>query len=118
MCGDFNARTGRIADYVDIDCGDSQYVSFYSECLDKANNRCSMDQVVHKVGRRLVDLCFNNNLLIRNGRTLGDLEGKYTCHIQQGSSVVDYFICSEILTKDIVEMKVEDLNQFSDHCPL
>jgi hypothetical protein len=36
-----------------------------------------------------------SRLRILNGRTLGDLEGKYTFHNSMGSSTIDYIISSE-----------------------
>jgi hypothetical protein len=39
---------------------------------------------------------------ILNGRVIGDLFGKYTCHKQTGSSVVDYIIFSEELLTNTV----------------
>ena len=53
---------------------------------------------------------------ILNGRTLGDLMGKFTCHTPSGSSIVDYFIASTTLSTDIQSMFVNDLSLLSDHC--
>ena len=58
----------------------------------------------------------DNQLYILNGRTLGDLRGKLTCHTPMGSSIVDYFISSSTLSTDIQSMIVNDLSIFSDHC--
>ena len=51
-----------------------------------------------------------------NGRTLGDLTGRYTCHTPRGSSTVDYFIANRSLSHFIHSMKVHDLSILSDHC--
>ena len=53
-----------------------------------------------------------------NGRTLGDLAGKFTCHTPRGSSVIDYFISSRSLSNTIFNMYVHGVSLFSDHCAL
>ena len=53
-----------------------------------------------------------------NGRVVGDLDGKYTCHEYNGSSTVDYFIVQVENYDKVVSMKVLDLPWYSDHCPL
>ena len=45
---------------------------------------------------------------ILNGRVIGDLFGKYTCHKSTGSSVVDYIILSEELLTSVLYFKVSD----------
>ena len=118
LCGDCNARTGTLKDHAGTDTDHDFYVLPDVCSLKYDRSRCSMDSAVHKAGRRLVNMCIDNNLIILNGRTLGDMEGKYTCHTPQGSSVVDYFLCSQELSKDVVNMKVGQFTAFSDHCPL
>ena len=64
----------------------------------------------------MTDLCSDNQLYILNGRTLGDLTGKFTCHTSRGSSVIDYIIASKSLSNSIFNMFVHDISLFSDHC--
>eukprot|EP00745_Piridium_sociabile_P026199 TRINITY_DN41690_c0_g1_i7.p1 TRINITY_DN41690_c0_g1~~TRINITY_DN41690_c0_g1_i7.p1 ORF type:complete len:182 (+),score=0.50 TRINITY_DN41690_c0_g1_i7:458-1003(+) len=85
---------------------------------DNCYKRCSMDLIVQKNGRRLVNMCTDNQLYILNGRMLGDLQGKFTCFHPQGCSVVDYIICSQALMKNVKYMKVKELMEHSDHCPV
>ena len=60
-----------------------------------------------------------NDYLIMNGRTIGDLFGKFTSHQWNGSSVVDYFITPNNFAKQIVNFNVgEYLPWLSDHCPI
>ena len=52
-----------------------------------------------------------------NGRTLGDLEGKLTCHKWNGSSTVDYGIVQNSLFREVDFFRVLDLTgHLSDHC--
>ena len=54
-----------------------------------------------------------------NGRTIGDLFGKYTSHQWNGSSVVDYFIAPNDFARKISHFIVGDyLPWISDHCPI
>ena len=57
-------------------------------------------------------------MCIINGRTVGDLIGKYTCHEYNGSSTVDYFIIHTDIIDRVLSMRVVDLPWYSDHCPL
>ena len=118
LCGDFNARTGRSIDYIQMDSNHNYYKLPNNYDYETFHERHSMDQIIQKNGRRLVNICMNNQLYIQNGRTLGDLQGKFTCFQPQGCSVVDYVICSQELTREIKYMKVKDLMQQSDHCPM
>jgi hypothetical protein len=57
---------------------------------------------------------------ILNGRVIGDLFGKYTCHKPTGSSVVDYIILSEELLTSVLYFKVSDFipNYLDCYCKL
>ena len=57
--------------------------------------RNSEDKKSNTNRRHSADLCMVNNLKILNGRKIGDLTGKYTCHQYNGSSVVDYIIAGK-----------------------
>lgn len=118
VCGDLNARTGSLEDFITMDRVSNHYHLPPDYTYDNARKRISMDKTVTKYGKHFVEMCLNNRMTILNGRTLGDLEGKYTCHTPQGSSVVDYLACSQSITKDIVNMKVKNLTSVSDHCPI
>ena len=69
---------------------------------------------INQYGKWLIDVCMDNQLYVLNGRTLGDLRGKFTCHTPRGSSVIDYFISSTSLSNEILSMNISDLNLFSD----
>ena len=117
VCGDFNARTGTLTDYIVMDNINNQYPLPLNYSQYQINSRCSMDRSVQKNGRRLADICIDNSICILNGRSLGDLRGSFTCMSLQGSSVVDYFLCSHDIMKDIGMMTVQPFTQFSDHRP-
>jgi hypothetical protein len=49
-----------------------------------------------------------NKLRIANGRSFGDIHGKFTCYNYAGSSVVDYIIVSEHLLEDLLCVHVSN----------
>ena len=118
LCGDFNGRVATLNDFVlhdsyDISLVDNEYISDICRC------RSSQDKVVTSRGRQLLDFCVNSRLRILNGRTLGDLEGKFTFHNSLGSSVIDYIICNESFLSKVLFIEIHDLvKSLSDHCLL
>lgn len=78
-----------------------------------------MDQVISSRGRQLIELCIQSGLRILNGRIFGDSFGQYTSHQPLGSSVIDYFIVSESLLRQIPVFKVQPFKaDLSDHCQI
>jgi hypothetical protein len=70
-------------------------------------------------GKTLLELCTSAQIRIMNGRSIGDIDGKYTCYKYNGSSVVDYVITSESNMKNVLYMQVLDFEgDISDHCCL
>ena len=57
-------------------------------------------------------------MYVINGRTLGDLCGKFTFHNHNGSSVTDLACTSGNLNKHVNFFKVLEPVWFSDHCPI
>ena len=49
------------------------------------------------------------------GRTTSDLKGACTCYTNNGSSLVDYVLCSKSMI-DRIDLKVEDINPLSNQC--
>ena len=122
LSGDFNARTQNAIDFVDIandlnpdlDCSPVQSAS------PKYLIRNSEDgKTCCKRGKELLDMLKRLNLLIMNGRKIGDLFGKMTCFRWNGCSVVDYGICSQELFQYCTLFRVGHLDpRFSDHTPI
>ena len=80
--------------------------------------RYSADHKICMFGKAFLQLCQDSDLCILNGRVHGDFDGKYTCHIDKGSSVVDYFVTSSIATAAVESMSVLGKQAESNHCPL
>ena len=122
--GDCNARTGKLEDFIVNDEHENKFLSlpesFISEQFSRA--RVNQDRKVNKFGYELRDICIAANLKILNGRTLGDLTGKYTYIGNKGCSTVDYILASENIMSEgndiINNFRVEELNMLSDHRPV
>ena len=76
ICGDLNARTG-----TEIECTD--FDSYVPTSFDHVDYhlpfRSSHDSFVNKRGRDLIDFCISHDLHFLNGRTVVDLNRKFTC---------------------------------------
>jgi len=116
LMGDLNARVGETPDFIDSDCDKHLPVNNY--ILDNSiPQRNSQDKTVDERGKHLIEICITAQLRILNGRKIGDSMGYLTSHQYNGSSVVDYAICSEALLTDIAYFKIHDLiGTLTDHC--
>ncbi len=117
IMGDLNSRVGSKLDYISNDEPLEHQVNFYdpdAECIVR-----STQDNVFKNGQLLLDLCVAHKLRILNGRTIGDLRGRFTYFNQngKGQSVIDYGLVDETLVNDVVIFEVGDLiSHLSDHC--
>lgn len=118
ILGDLNARTGNKSDHIRNDS--DRYLpinnlNIYNrdEQLETRNNQ---DIQLNPRGQSLIDLCISSQIRIMNGRTLGDLSGRFTCHKHNGSSTVDYCLTSEPLSQLITYFQVHNfIGDLSDH---
>ena len=114
--GDLNARTGSEIDFVNYDKSDD---SLGIENLDDHCQRNSEDSKINQRGKELLDLCKVNDLLIANGRKVGDLFGNFTSHQYNGSALNDYLLAPTYFLDKISHFSVGDYTPWlSDHCPI
>ena len=71
-----------------------------------------------RLGNKDKDYILSDTLKILNGKKIGDLTGKYTCHQSNGSSVVDYIIAEPNIFDKINYFQVLPLTTYSDHCQI
>ena len=117
--GDFNARTKTEEETIICDKFDDEFGISTAIHIPPCPRNSEDMKLLSTRGKDLLDICRINDLVIANGRTIGDLFGKYTCHQKRGSSVVDYLISSYKATENIVNFSVGDyLPTLSDHCPI
>ena len=120
LVGDFNSRTSRDADYLDLEYDEfSGMLDIENTCddtlesLDLPIQRNSMDIRKNNFGNYLLDFCKYNNMIIFNGRIGDDRDkGQFTC---KNASVVDYNIGSPCFLKLVQNFSVlETCSLFSD----
>ncbi len=117
--GDLNSRTGLLKDFINNDDRDKNLQLPGDYTPDSvAPTRRNSDIIINNYGRWLIDTCIASNLCILNGRTTGDLLGKFTCYKTIGQSTVDYHIVNKELLTRVHYFKVLDFTEWSDHCPI
>ena len=117
LIGDFNSRTKLFEDILQTENEVDEYIPRVL-ISDIKRKRANQDKKGNKYGKKLTDLCLTSKLYIANGRTLGDLNGKFTCFEKNGTSTVDYAIISENLNAFIHSFSITDPFLGSDHCIL
>ena len=120
ICGDFNARTGQLADYTDIPGNDVfDFIQFGSMDTFPMYDRYSDDHKSNKYGKDLLELCKSSNMRIMNGYFQNDKNtGAYTCYTARGKSLIDYLICDLSFYQSLLHFDLEPLCTNSDHRPL
>lgn len=109
LAGDMNVRIGNLQQN-------------HENCLLKEFTagkeiRQSKDFVVNSKGKKFVEFCEDNGLLVLNGRTIGDVEGHYTFVSNIGNSVNDIVAMTYEGLRMIERFEVEE-KIWSDHLPL
>ena len=100
VIGDLNARVGTRQETVMS--VNEQGINSTHGLVNKLelSKRNSEDNTVNARGQKLFDLATNYELFLANGRSCGDLTGKYTCCQWNGQSVVDVFMAqSDVLSR-------------------
>ena len=110
ICGDLNARTGQLEDTL-LNNNLNRYLQGYDECYliedgQDIPRRKSRDIEVNNFGRQFVHFCKVNDLIILNGRTKSDSDGKFTCIANGGRSIVDYFVVDKNLFEHIIDLEI------------
>ena len=116
--GDFNARTGNLADCLHEDEHDMKCQNFPNGYeIYKIRDRNNQDSTKNKYAEYLANFCITTNVHILNGRTQGDLSGEYTYCGRNGLSTVDYILTSHNLlnSSQIQYMSVLPITIISDH---
>ena len=130
ISGDLNARTGLVPDYIEPEiisfttdsddfCVATNHINFPSN-LNSNIPRFSRDKhCVNIHGQELLRLCKNTNIRILNGRYGNDKEiGDFTCIKTNGKSLIDYMLCSPIITQNQSNFTIHEKQPESDHKPI
>ena len=117
ICGDMNARTREMPDYVIHDT--LQHIPLPDDYVldEEILPRVSQDKNgFNSNGQQLLDFCKQTSLRIANGRSGADrLIGNFTCTTSRGQSVVDHVLMSRHLLQLVDTFDVGDPNILSDH---
>lgn len=117
--GDFNAYTNNKPDFVSHDNHFHSNQDDLHYVHDQNMPRNNLDlKLLNNSGKYLLNLCKESGLRLLNGRTTGDLHGKFTCFTYNGCSVVDYMLVCKDLINLICEFNVHNLTSLSNHCIL
>ena len=126
LLGDFNAKTERKEELLDVDNFFEQFFEFddtltqfynVSDMLlqykmDKIRN--SKDKQINNEGRILLEICRSNNLFILNGRC-GEDKGKGEFTFKQ-CSVIDYSMVSAQALKFVSNFEICELDPLFTDC--
>ena len=115
ITGDINARTGIKEDFIEID-NITDELTFVTEDKTGHKIRNNLDMKTNTAGLQLLNLCKVTDMMIINGRKIGNLTGHYTYYTNNGSSVVDYTIADSLLIEDILYHTIDLPSYLSDHC--
>ena len=128
ICGNFNARIGLnnefyesqdLAHHVDLlNASQTAHPSNFRGGGPVGVKRCTQDPGTNSHKNHLLNMIDSCDLLILNGRTLGDSKGSFTCFKYNGNSVVDYFICNVEAVNQVISLQVLDHTHQSDHSPV
>ena len=118
ICGDLNARTGLLQDFVEND--DREHLPLpYAYTPDHyGKHRQNRDKTVNNYGEWLINTCISTNLCTLNGRCCGDVLGNYTCYRKNSVSTLDYILSTKSLFQHISYFRVLPFTLWSDHCPI
>ena len=108
VCGDLNARTASSPDCIIND--EINHLPVYQDyAVDiPLTHRVSKDTITDARGKSLLETCIGNQIRILNGRSFGDMMGRYTCYTPNGASVVDYTMVSESILNKVLYFHVSD----------
>ena len=113
ITGDINARTAVRPDFIETDeTLFTDNIFEYKSCNLVRNN---LDMKTNAAGLQLLELCKTTDMLILNGRVVGNLAGHFTYYGQNGCSVVDYTLTDTSLFESILYHTIALPTHLSDH---
>ncbi|XP_075162649.1 uncharacterized protein LOC142235283 [Haematobia irritans] len=115
-----NDRTNILSIDINIRIGEIQQdiCDLYRDVFHAGTDiRKSLDKVTNTNGKRYIDYCNDQNLIVVNGQTHGDEEGNFTYVSNSGTSVNDICALSVNLLQYLDSFRVID-KIWSDHMPI
>ena len=123
LMGDFNAHINKYdLDFISNELNEHLDDSLPPNCTVDAihkHRNTAIPQTTNSYGKSVIEMCIAAQLRILIGRTLGDSKGQLTFFIYNGSSVVDYCICSSVMLPSVVNFTIGDFEpNLYDHRPI
>ena len=116
--GDLNSRTGELDERFSDPFFDNCQIDTSSD-FQSLPVRRNCDAAVNSHGEKLMNICRSFNLMILNGRSVGDPLGSFTYFDPNiGSSLIDYTICNQTSYSILKNFMVLPQNELSDHCKI
>ena len=120
LCGDFNARTNDVNDYIENDDLDD-YLPIDDNYLpdQQIDKRLTKDKYpTNANGTAFIDFCKSSGYRIMNGRVDKNNSSNFTCFTSRGNSVVDYALLRQENFSMVDHMSVGEICELSDHSPI
>ena len=122
ISGDFNSRINQQQPFNDLLIAEKytenvNSLSFFDKNMNENLSRVSEDKTTNVFGKAFIDFVASYNLIVLNGFSNGDRNGKFTYISPTGNSVIDYFVVSDALLKYSVDMTVHSRVE-SQHMPI
>ena len=120
LLGDTNSRTGDLNDYIENDEIDDFLPTDDNYQPDLALDKRISDDAgtVNTNGTSLIEFCKSTGYRILNGRVDKKLSNSFTYFSKNGNSVVDYALLKNENFRLVANLKVGNLCELSDHCPI
>ena len=115
LLGDFNGRVGNLDDrYIDSTPLDQNVPTPKLDFDIPIRRNC--DPVANSHGKKILQLCHSLDLIILNGRRIGDAIGNFTfMNASRGTSTIDYSLCNGKFYECVENFLVLPLTELSDH---
>ena len=120
LCGDFNARTNDINDFIENDEFDD-YLPIDDNYLPDQHVDKMLSKYTYPInanGTAFIDFCKASGFRIMNGRVDKNNSNNFTCINSRGNSVVDYALLRQENLSMVDKMCVGELCELSDHSPI
>jgi len=125
LTGDTNGHTSIVPDFTEVDHCISNIFHFDSDMTQFFNQsqalnlkgfsrvRTSVDNKINNIGKKIIDICKNNNMFIINGRFGTDINCGSSTYKE--NSVIDYFICSAKFLSNLKHFAINEVESlYSD----
>lgn len=118
LVGDFNARVGLLDDLQRFEHPGDTWEEEQIKVEGRIKDRENEDKTINAAGRKLIGLCKNIGMILLNGRTEGDKNGKITFISTRGASAIDLALAeTEMMAEGRLNLTI-GMKTTSTHMPI